>query len=99
MITPAAVVASMSGNGGIGSEAYLDAFMNGFEFVLLAIQGRLAEAGLREDERRRLEAFLDDYWRIARAYHDRRPKESPRVGALPAIHGRFEADAALAPAN
>lgn len=47
--------------------------MNGFEFVLLAIQGRLAEETLDQAERARMEAFLADYWRISRAYHDRHP--------------------------
>lgn len=56
----------------LGAEAYMEAFMNGFEFVLLAIRGRLAEGGLPREERDRLEAFLADYARIAQAYHARR---------------------------
>lgn len=56
-----------------GSETsdYLEAFMSGFEFVLLAIRGRLAESDLSEHERATLLAFLEDYERIARAYHTR----------------------------
>lgn len=50
----------------------MDAFMNGFEFVLLAIRGRLKEADLAPAERARLEAFLEDYQKIALAYRGRR---------------------------
>lgn len=60
-------------NNGMGSETYLEAFMSGFEFVLLAMRGRLAEVELPDDEKARMEAFLEDYWRISRAYHDRQP--------------------------
>jgi hypothetical protein len=56
----------------IGSDEYLDAFMNGFEFVLLAIRGRLNEGKLPRSERERLEAFLADYARIVQAYQERR---------------------------
>ena len=59
------------------SEDYLQAFMSGFDFVLLAMQGRLKEAGLPEDERARLEGFLADYWRISRAFHDRHEAPTP----------------------
>lgn len=69
------------------SEDYLGAFMNGFEFVLLAMRGRLQEADLPAEERARLEAFLADYWRIAQAYHDRQPAPAPQglgiAGRLP----------------
>jgi hypothetical protein len=57
----------------LSSEAYLDAFMSGFEFVLLAMRGRLAEPGLDAAERERLEGFLADYWRISASYHERHP--------------------------
>ena len=73
------------------SDAYLDAFMNGFEFVLLAMRGRLAEADLPEEDRARLEAFLADYRRIARAYHDR--TAAPKAPAnLLRIHGNVQAE-------
>jgi hypothetical protein len=55
----------------LASDAYLEAFMSGFEFVLLAIRGRLAEANVPAAERARLEAFLADYWRISASYHER----------------------------
>lgn len=51
--------------------------MSGFDFVLLAIRGRLAEADLPAEERARLEAFLADYWRISRAFHDRHGEPAP----------------------
>ena len=79
-----------------GSEAYLDAFMNGFEFVLLAIRGRLAEADLPAAERARLEAFLADYWRISRAYHDRHPA-APARAASPALAVQGLLSAEIAP--
>ncbi|HUR68144.1 MAG TPA: hypothetical protein VM370_02780 [Candidatus Thermoplasmatota archaeon] len=59
------------------SGAYMEAFMNGFEFVLLAIRGRLAEEDLPAAERARLEVFLADYSRIAAAYRDRRAAPKP----------------------
>ena len=77
-------------------DAYMEAFMNGFEFVLLAIRGRLAEEKLAPDERRRLEVFLADYAKIAEAYRLRRP--APDAPGL-AIHGRIAADVALATPN
>lgn len=70
-------------------EAYLEAFMNGFEFVLLAIRGRLAEGGLPPHERARLEVFLADYSRIAQAYRDRRA--TPAAELALAITGRLPA--------
>lgn len=77
-------------------DAYMEAFMNGFEFVLLAIRGRLAEEKLPEEERARLELFLTDYSRIAEAYRARKPAAEP-VGL--AIHGRIAADMALVTPN
>ena len=56
-----------------GPDGYLEAFMNGFEFVLLAMRGRLQEADLPTDERARIEAFLADYWRIVQAFQARAP--------------------------
>lgn len=41
------------------AEEYMGAFLDGFEFLLMAVEGRL-EAEDPED----LEAFLDDYHRI-----------------------------------
>ncbi|MFA5861948.1 MAG: hypothetical protein WDA16_09680 [Candidatus Thermoplasmatota archaeon] len=66
-------------------DAYLEAFMNGFEFVLLAIRGRLAEDNLPPAERARLEAFLQDYWRIVNAYKERTQAvpQSPLVSSRP----------------
>lgn len=55
--------------------------MSGFEFVLLAIQGRLAEPTLDPAERARIESFLADYWRISESYHQR---HAPKVEA-PAV--------------
>jgi hypothetical protein len=55
------------------TDEYLDAFMNGFEFVLLAIRGRLQVEELSKEDRARLELFLKEYWRIAEAYRNRRP--------------------------
>ncbi|HEX2023013.1 MAG TPA: hypothetical protein VHH36_09870 [Candidatus Thermoplasmatota archaeon] len=74
-----------------GQDAYMEAFMNGFEFVLLAIRGRLAEAGLDDAERQRLEAFLADYWRISAAYRARRGE------GRDALRVRGPIDAALTP--
>lgn len=68
-------------------EAYMEAFMNGFEFVLLAIRGRLGEGGLPPQERARLEVFLADYSRIAQAYRDRRA--APAAELALAITGRM----------
>lgn len=79
-----------------GPEAYMEAFMNGFEFVLLAIRGRLAEESLPAAERARLEGFLADYARIAEAYRARRAAVEPRGFA---IHGPLPADVLPAMAN
>lgn len=65
-------------------EAYMEAFMNGFDFVLLAIRGRLVESDMHPAERARLELFLQDYSKIAQAYRDRRADVAPRGLA---IHG------------
>lgn len=54
-----------------GSDEYLDAFMHGFEFVLLAMRGRLLEEKLADAERAKLEAFVADYSRFVRAYRER----------------------------
>jgi hypothetical protein len=66
----------------------MDAFMNGFEFVLLAMRGRLAEGALPAAERERITSFLADYSRIASAYRQR------KAGAPPALvlHGRVLPD-------
>lgn len=77
----------------MAEDAYLDAFMHGFEFVLLAIRGRLAEEGLPPRERERLEAFLADYARIVRAYRDRTGAPPPEGMAARAF--RAEVTAAL----
>jgi hypothetical protein len=68
-------------------EAYMEAFMNGFDFVLLAIRGRLAEADMHPAERARLELFLQDYSKIAQAFRDRRADLAPRGLA---IHGSIK---------
>lgn len=70
-----------------GTEPYLDAFMNGFEFVLLAIEGRLRVEDLSAEDRARLEVFLKEYWRIAEAYRHRRPADVPGLQ----IEGRMQA--------
>lgn len=75
-------------------EAYMDAFMNGFEFVLLAMRGRLAEGTLPAAERARIESFLDDYAKITKAYRER--KEG--AAAPLTVHAHLPLDlAALAP--
>lgn len=51
--------------------------MSGFDFVLLAMRGRLAEADLPDTERDRIETFLADYWRISRAFHERHEAPVP----------------------
>ena len=76
----------------LDAEGYLDAFMNGFEFVLLAIRGRLAEENVPAGERARLEAFLADYWRIVRAYQERQAAP-PTVGFPMASAFRVEMSA------
>ena len=83
----------MQQDAGLDSDAYLEAFMNGFEFVLLAIRGRLAEDALPADERARLEAFLADYARIVRAYQARRQLPGGRVpsSGARAFHAELEA--------
>jgi hypothetical protein len=80
---------------GMASEAYLEAFMSGFEFVLLAIRGRLAEPGVPAAERARLESFLADYWRISAAYHERHPAPGQGLG----IGGPFRAELPSVAAN
>lgn len=72
----------------LASDAYMEAFMSGFEFVLLAIRGRLAEANVPPAERERLESFLADYWRISASYHARQP--APPTAGL--VMGAFVAD-------
>lgn len=81
---------------GTASEEYLQAFMSGFEFVLLAMQGRLEEGTLPEEERARVEAFLADYWRIARAFHDRH--DAP-ASAATVFQGPLQVDVPPAMAN
>lgn len=77
------------------AEAYMAAFMNGFEFMLLAIRGRLAEEDMSDSERARLDAFLADYAHIAQAYHAR--TEAP---ASPlSIQGRVKAALETAAVN
>lgn len=76
-------------HGAADAERYLEAFMNGFEFTLLAIRGRLAEADLPPAERARLEAFLDDYARIVQAYKSRQPAAAP-PGLV--LHGSIPAE-------
>ena len=71
--------------------------MNGFDFVLLAIRGRLAEGDLPAAERQRLELFLADYSRIAQAYRDRAAAKAPP--ARLAIHGRMPAELVTAATN
>ena len=77
-------------------DAYLEAFMNGFEFVLLAMRGRVQEDRLPPADKARIEAFLDDYARIARAYRARTPAPDPEplAAAMP-----FRLALAEVPAN
>lgn len=78
-----------------GTDAYLDAFMNGFEFVLLAIEGRLQVEDLSKEDRARLEVFLQEYWRVAQAYRQRRPADD----SLLQIEGVVAAEIAPMMAN
>jgi len=71
--------------------------MNGFEFVLLAIRGRLAEADLDADERARLEDFLADYSRMAQAYRER--KEAREEKETLVVRGPVVADLASVTRN
>ncbi len=57
------------------SEDYLDAFMNGFEFILLAMQGRLSE--LDDETQERVRTFLADYKRVSDGYRARRTVATP----------------------
>lgn len=77
-------------------DAYLDAFMDGLEFVLLAMRGRMAESRLPLAARERLESFLAEYGRMATAYRERRPA---RAGAPPALAGPFVAELPSGAAN
>lgn len=43
------------------AEDYLGAFLDGYEFLLLAFEGRLSKEGTDADD---LDAFLEDYRRI-----------------------------------
>jgi hypothetical protein len=79
---------------GPGSDAYLEAFMHGFEFVLLAMRGRIAEEHVPADERAKLEAFLADYVRIVKAYRER--ADAKAAPGLAASVFRAEVTAALA---
>lgn len=77
-------------------DAYLEAFMNGFDFVLLAMRGRLQESDLEPAERARIDAFLEDYARIPRAYRERRKPAvaEPLASMLP-----FRLEMAVLPSN
>lgn len=75
-------------------DAYLGAFMNGFEFVLLAIRGRIQVEDLKPEDKKRLEAFLDEYSRIAEAYKSRQPDREALV-----IEGRVKAELAPTMSN
>ncbi len=57
------------------SEDYLDAFMNGFEFVLLAMHGRLAE--LDDESQAKVRSFLLDYERVVGGYKARSKTVGP----------------------
>jgi len=80
---------------------YLEAFMSGFEFALLAIRGRLADARLSDVERESLLAFLADHERIARAYHARTRDAAAARGDLAALAGAraFRAEVSAVAAN
>lgn len=54
---------------------YLNAYLNGMQFVLLALEGRIDELDGEEDE---LRAFLDEYHEIAM-----RMRERARLGVSP----------------
>jgi hypothetical protein len=55
---------------------YLNAYLNGMQFVLLAIEGRIDE--FDDEERETLRAFLDEYHEIAM-----RMRERSRLGVSP----------------
>lgn len=75
----------------------MQAFMSGFDFVLLAMRGRLQEKDLPEAERARIETFLADYWRISRAFHERR--EAPAAPQALLVRGPLSADVSPAMTN
>lgn len=55
----------------ITSDEYLAAFMSGFEFVLLGIEGRLHDSKLDARARAELLAFIRDYQRVVEEHRDR----------------------------
>ncbi len=55
------------------TDGYLDAFMNGFDFVLLAMRGRIETEDLTKEDRARLQTFINEYSRVAEAYRNRTP--------------------------
>lgn len=55
---------------------YLNAYVNGIQFVLLALEGRMEE--LDDDEREALRGFVDEYHELAM-----RMREQARLGVRP----------------
>lgn len=61
----------------MNSDEYLGAFMSGFEFVLLAFEGRIHEKGLDEASKARLAEFLADYQRVLAQYRAKAGATAP----------------------
>lgn len=55
---------------------YVNAYLNGMQFVLLALEGRVED--LDGDERAAMRAFLDEYHELAM-----RMRERTRLGVSP----------------
>lgn len=95
-MTLAAVSGTVAATDDISADGFLDAFMHGFEFALLAIRGRLQESDMEPAERARIEAFLADYARITRAYQARTPAPAPEGLA---IQGRLPVELEIVARN
>ena len=71
--------------GGVDSDEYLAAFMSGFEFVLLAFEGRLAAGELDGAAEARVQAFVRDYERILAGYRERHGADAPVPASMLAL--------------
>lgn len=66
----------------ITQDEYLAAFMSGFEFVLLGIEGRLHDAKLDARARAELLAFVRDYQRVVQEHRERGTPEGALAFAV-----------------
>lgn len=71
------------------SSEHLSAFMSGFEFMLLAFEGRLHAADLDERSRVELERFVADYKRVLKEYAAGRADDAERVHVLALLSPRL----------